>query len=58
MNMNIEITEDKTQEKLKRQHSSSFTQTLKICANAAKSIFFFKENETFHCTLNFQCLTE
>lgn len=40
MNMNTEITEDKTQEKLKRQHSSSFTQTLKICANTAKSIFF------------------
>lgn len=37
--MIIEITEDKAQEKLKRQHFSSFPQTLKICANAAKSIF-------------------
>lgn len=55
MHKNTEITEDKTQEKLERQFSF-FAQTLKICANAATSIFFFKENETFHCTQNFLCL--
>lgn len=56
MHKNTEITEDKTQEKLERQHYFSFTQTLKICANAVECIFFFKENETFHGTLNFLCL--